>query len=389
MGNEPLLTAQQLVAANWLPNQGFVALPKALGTKVLAIMGEVKDLPMNGYNEQHGYPYVMAADALAACRAALVNHSVLITPQLKKVKEIGRTKSGIPIINVTVRYTILDVESGEFVSLDWKGTAFDSADKAIYKALTGCYKYFLINFFMLPTDPGADPESTKEPESGGRKSGAQGRSRSTATPKSQQTQKAPSGSSGPAPAHQPFSAKGPNGLPAMKATKGTEKAPASCQFCGKKHIQKGDLIVRRPSDGKAGLFKCYSVAADGDPPVPNDRPPKDSDDLPFDQDGKVAQQKTESAFNEGQFPDDWRNFVRLLHPADVFLKITEIETELFGDPDGADPIEALSGRNDFRKEHLKDIDIPDVLDDMIQDGSRRAYLADLIKFEKFKAKGRS
>jgi hypothetical protein len=67
------------------------------------------------------------------------------------------------IVTADMILTVLDGDTGEAWECKWLGCGQDAGDKGIYKALTGGYKYFLLQLFMIPT--GDDPEKdTRKPK---------------------------------------------------------------------------------------------------------------------------------------------------------------------------------------------------------------------------------
>ena len=64
------------------------------------------------------------------------------------------------IATVKVKFTFIDGDSGEELSIHSVGEGQDAGDKAVYKAITGAQKYALMKAFMIPT--GDDPEQDSE-----------------------------------------------------------------------------------------------------------------------------------------------------------------------------------------------------------------------------------
>lgn len=63
---------------------------------------------------------------------------------------------------VKMEFALIDVETGYEESSIFVGEAFDKGDKAVYKAYTGAFKYFLANTFAVATGDEVDDKDTKE-----------------------------------------------------------------------------------------------------------------------------------------------------------------------------------------------------------------------------------
>lgn len=130
-----------------------------IAAKLLAVAKSVGWVEKRGKNEAQKYDYVMAADIAAELRGKLYEQGVIVTASCGTPTTKEYTSSqGKPmrITTVSVRWTFIDSESGEEISVSVPGEAMDSGDKAVYKAMTGSLKYAMMMNFLLPT--GDDPE---------------------------------------------------------------------------------------------------------------------------------------------------------------------------------------------------------------------------------------
>jgi len=118
--------------------------------KLLNISKEMGRLPKNGRNDFHKYDYVTEADALDKFRELCVKENIFVVPDTTSINKEG------DLTTVNVKYTVIDVETGDSVVLNVPGQGQDKGDKGVYKAATGSYKYFILKGFMVPT--GDDPE---------------------------------------------------------------------------------------------------------------------------------------------------------------------------------------------------------------------------------------
>jgi hypothetical protein len=105
-------------------------------------------------------------DVLNAMAPILAEHGVVIMPSVRKCKLATVTTSQGKTQNhcrVEMEYTIYDVK-GDCISHTFPGEGMDRGDKAINKACTAAYKYFLFEAFTIPVEgtPDADSESPEQ-----------------------------------------------------------------------------------------------------------------------------------------------------------------------------------------------------------------------------------
>lgn len=146
----PTLTNDNTIISNW-PVHAPAAPPKVLVKKLCAIMAEAEGVIKRGENTHFKYEYVKEEDVVALFRPLLAKHGVFIFHSV-----IDERKENT-LTAITVQYTFSCQETGESFSVLAKGYGVDNQDKGLYKALTGCHKYFLLKNFNLPT--GEDPEN--------------------------------------------------------------------------------------------------------------------------------------------------------------------------------------------------------------------------------------
>lgn len=132
----------------------------SLTKKLNAIYTRIGHIDKAGENKKQGYKFVRSADVLRAIRKAFAelgiyaptNYTLLGTYDI-------RTNSGGIMHTATVRAEIqlIDIETGESLTISGLGDGADSGDKGIYKAQTGATKNALRNSFLVPDE--ADPEA--------------------------------------------------------------------------------------------------------------------------------------------------------------------------------------------------------------------------------------
>ena len=133
---------------------------KGIVAKLVQVMGAVEHIPKRGYNKFHGYKYATESDVADSIRGELVKQNVLLLPSVvsRQIREHTTRKGGTEYLeDVDIDFTFLDGDTGEMLGpYRMSGTGQDAGDKSIYKAVTGCEKYFLMKAFLIPT--GDDPE---------------------------------------------------------------------------------------------------------------------------------------------------------------------------------------------------------------------------------------
>lgn len=129
---------------------------KQLVTAVAAVMRDVGAVRATGVNSYDKYTYTTDKDLLEKLQPAMVEHGLVLMPVSIDVdRDIvdGKNKHRATVKCV---YALCHT-SGERIDLQIVGEGSDRGDKAVYKALTGAYKYLLRQSFAIPT--GDDVES--------------------------------------------------------------------------------------------------------------------------------------------------------------------------------------------------------------------------------------
>ncbi len=122
----------------------------SLVAKLCEVMALIPRIEKRGRNEFHQYDYAMEADIVDTIRPLLAERKVFVFPSLV---DMTRTDT---IVDLKMRWTFEDAESGETRECVFPGSGQDKGDKSAYKALTGSEKYFLLKTFLVAT--GDDPE---------------------------------------------------------------------------------------------------------------------------------------------------------------------------------------------------------------------------------------
>lgn len=131
--------------------------------KLVIIMSEMGTVAKNGKNEFDNYSYVKESDVSEKLQGLLVKNQVFVFSSIENSKSQQVTSSqGKPNIlsTVHIKYTFVNAENPEEkFEVYSAGDGMDRGDKAIYKAITGAHKYFMIRNFNLGSDDDAEKDS--------------------------------------------------------------------------------------------------------------------------------------------------------------------------------------------------------------------------------------
>lgn len=123
-----------------------------LHQKISRIMSEVqylrKDGRVNFGNTNYGY--LSEEKVTTEIRQACIKYGVIIFPIEAHPEKIGQ------LVQVTMKYKIVDVDTGDYEILSTIGHGADSQDKGAGKAMTNAYKYMQRHTFAIPS--GDDPD---------------------------------------------------------------------------------------------------------------------------------------------------------------------------------------------------------------------------------------
>ena len=176
--NENRITAEEIEAealANALAQPlpaGWGAPPSPepaskIAAKLLQVMQACDYIQKSSENKEQKYRYVSAAAVMDKINPALVAARLVSIPEFTITSEKDKpTKSGAvwQLITVQLRLTIIDVDSGESLTIVSLGTGTDSGDKATSKAQTAALKYAWLTTLQIETgdEPEADPRTDQQ-----------------------------------------------------------------------------------------------------------------------------------------------------------------------------------------------------------------------------------
>lgn len=137
---------------------------RSLHRKLFLARKAAEAVAKKGESESGDYYFARFEDVLAEASKQLEKKDILIVPQVVDEKlAFGRT--GFTIATVVMEFEVIDTKGDESFKVRWSGTGYDApGDKAVFKAQTGCEKYFLAKLLGIPfgTDPEAEPSPAAE-----------------------------------------------------------------------------------------------------------------------------------------------------------------------------------------------------------------------------------
>jgi len=130
--------------------------PKGLQAKINEITARI-NVGKTGWNDHHKYHFTPIDDIMDHLKLLLTELGLNVHPETGVV---ATTKDGKErFVEVTMKYTLIDVDSGEQLTTTAYGHGSDYGDKALYKALSGAYKYWAKQTFAIGGDS-IEPETT-------------------------------------------------------------------------------------------------------------------------------------------------------------------------------------------------------------------------------------
>ena len=115
----------------------------------------------NQKNSHQGYKFRGIDDVLNTLAPIIAEHGVLIIPNVlsKDIKTTATKNGGVASHAILeVGFVLYDSE-GDSICHTAYGEALDTSDKAVNKAMTAAYKYFLFQAFCIPIDGVEDADS--------------------------------------------------------------------------------------------------------------------------------------------------------------------------------------------------------------------------------------
>jgi ERF superfamily len=146
-------------------SDGTLTPEQKLYAKLFEARKAAEPVKKEGESEQ-GYFFARFEHVLDEADKRLQEQAVLIVPQVVS-EELKFSRNGFAIATVVMEFDVVDTKDGGKITRRWSGTGHDEpGDKALFKAQTGCEKYFLAKLLGIPfgTDPEADASPDTPPE---------------------------------------------------------------------------------------------------------------------------------------------------------------------------------------------------------------------------------
>ena len=122
-----------------------------IAKKILNVMEKIGPIVKDKVNEEKGFEYASLANILDKSRSAMIDEKIIMIPL--KVEQIVQKGNDIVISMI---YRFFDTEpnkngENEFIDVNIAGEGMDKEGWAVYKALSGAYKYAMTQTFAIPT----------------------------------------------------------------------------------------------------------------------------------------------------------------------------------------------------------------------------------------------
>lgn len=122
-----------------------------IAQKILNVMSKIGPVIKDKTNEEKGFDYASIASIIFAAREAMIEEKIIIIPLT--IKQI--VNKGNDVI-LDMIYRVYDAEpnkdgKNDYIDVNMPGEGYDKEGWAIYKALSGAYKYLLTQTFAIPT----------------------------------------------------------------------------------------------------------------------------------------------------------------------------------------------------------------------------------------------
>ena len=135
-------------------------------------MSAVGYIQGTGKNEQQRYRYTSDEDIMGKVQPALAANGIAVFPRADVIhRDSYSTKSGARMnyVDIAVDFTLTHSSGETSPPIRTVGSGADTGDKAVYKAMTGAYKYLYRLLLAIPTGDDAEKDS---PEAAPRKAAA-------------------------------------------------------------------------------------------------------------------------------------------------------------------------------------------------------------------------
>lgn len=129
-----------------------------IAKKILNVMTKIGPIIKDKTNQEKGFDYASIANIIYQAREAMIEEKIIIIPfNLKQVVSKGND------VIIDMIYRFYDTEPNEdgkcdYMDVNVPGEGYDKEGWAIYKALSGAYKYTITQTFAIPTIDDAEKD---------------------------------------------------------------------------------------------------------------------------------------------------------------------------------------------------------------------------------------
>ena len=129
-----------------------------IAQKILNVMTKIGPIIKDKTNEEKGFDYASIANIIIKAREAMIEEKVIIIPlNLKQLVQKGND------ITIDMVYRFYDTEPDkegkcDYIDVNVPGEGYDKEGWAVYKALSGAYKYAITQTFAIPTIDDAEKD---------------------------------------------------------------------------------------------------------------------------------------------------------------------------------------------------------------------------------------
>lgn len=129
-----------------------------IASKILNVMKKIGPIIKDKTNEEKGFDYASIASIIIRAREALIEEKVIMIPL--KLNQVVQRGNDILIDMVYRFYDTVPNEKGEcdYMDVNIPGEGCDKEGWAVYKALSGAYKYAMTQTFAIPTIDDAEKD---------------------------------------------------------------------------------------------------------------------------------------------------------------------------------------------------------------------------------------
>lgn len=138
-----------------------------LAERLAVVYGKLRNLQEDGVNSYQNYSFISLGGVTDPVRAAMAAAGVVVLPSVESCREepwAMRNGTGVKVL-VTMRFTWIAAQSGEWLVTQWTGMALDAGDKGFNRAYSAILKQALLKTFLLSSaDAGREDPDADSPE---------------------------------------------------------------------------------------------------------------------------------------------------------------------------------------------------------------------------------